>query len=193
MLTRRTFLTGAAGTLSSALIQRFQWFTENEGYPLVVAPRNPTEHIYVSSEYEDLRLSLGKPVCAPEPPTWAGYFEEIWGVRQNHRSELLDACETWGLEPADLHEDCDIDTWLTYWGRNRSPEAAAYHLLEDLDVGPVLRGTAGEVGEIDFVNGPWPGNDYLGAHAVDDLSVSLLQHRLNELGTGIEIHVDADL
>jgi (p)ppGpp synthase/HD superfamily hydrolase len=56
-------------------------------------------------------------------------------------------------------------------------------------IGPVLRGRSGEVGELEFMDGPHPGSNYLGVHARDDLSISLLQHRLNVLGTGIAVEV----
>ena len=38
-----------------------------------------------------------------------------------------------------------------------------------------------------FINWDAPGHDYMGVHADDDLSVSLLQHRLNVLKTGIAV------
>ena len=57
---------------------------------------------------------------------------------------------------------------------------------EGLDLGPDLEG-ANAVGEIVFIDGACPGNDYLGVRATDQVSVSLLKKRLNELDTGIRI------
>ena len=38
--------------------------------------------------------------------------------------------------------------------------------------------------------GVCPGNDYMGVEARDDVTLSLLQHRLNELGAGIKVELD---
>jgi len=191
MLTRRTFLSGSAGTLTAALLKRFEWFSENECHPLIEAPPSPIRHIYASrSDFDDWVLTLGEPCEAPEPPSWADYFEAAWGARKSSQSDLLDLCESYGLDPENLSSECDWETWFTYWGRNQSPRARAYSLLEELDVGTILTGAAGEVGEIAFLDAPFPASDYLGVHAIGDLSISLLQHRLNELDTRIEIHAD---
>jgi hypothetical protein len=44
-------------------------------------------------------------------------------------------------------------------------------------------------GEIEFINGACPGNDYLGAHAPSQLDLALLQRRLNDLHSGIYISI----
>ena len=73
--------------------------------------------------------------------------------------------------------------------RVASPNALAFKLLEDLDIGPKLAGPGDEVGGLEFIDGDAPGHDYLGVHADDALSISLLQHRLNELDTGIAVEL----
>ena len=70
--------------------------------------------------------------------------------------------------------------------RTDSPNARAYRLLENLDLGPSLTGQDA-VGELRFMDGPCPGNDYLGVEAADEATISLLQKRLNELDTGIRL------
>ena len=67
-----------------------------------------------------------------------------------------------------------------------SPCARAYHYLEGIDLGPELTG-AGVAGRLDFYCGGAPGNSFLAVDAVDDVSLSLLQQRLNVLGTGIKV------
>jgi hypothetical protein len=39
------------------------------------------------------------------------------------------------------------------------------------------------------MDGPSPGSNYLGVHVYDNLSISLLQHRLNALGEDIAVEV----
>lgn len=189
MLTRRAFLAGTAGTLSTTLLQRFEWFLRDQKRPLIEAPTAPTEHLYVSRDYGDeLLITLGKPDELPDPPTWAEFFATTWGVDTKDKAGLLDACADWGLEPEQLYSECESETWITHWCRNESVQAKAFYLLEDLDIGTTLRGATGEVGGLTFIDGPSPGNDYLGVHADNELSISLLQHRLNELRTGIQVH-----
>ena len=189
MLTRRAFIAGTAGTLSTTLLQRFEWFLRDQKRPLIEAPAAPTEHLYVSREYGDeLLITLGKPDEAPEPPTWAEYFERTWGIDAKDKPRLLDACHEWGLDPDYLDTECEWETWITHWCRHESGQAKAFSLLEELDVGTSLLNAEGEVGGLTFIDGPSPGNDYLGVHADNELSISLLQHRLNELRTGIQVH-----
>lgn len=67
------------------------------------------------------------------------------------------------------------------------PNANAYRLLESLNIGPELGSGPDEVGELIFIDGAYPGNDYIGVHVYDDLSISLLQRQLNEQGSGLQL------
>ena len=61
-----------------------------------------------------------------------------------------------------------MDFWdvVDTWSYHDSPNARAYRLLEDLDLGPQLTG-AEAVGEINFIDGACPGVDYLGVASPD--------------------------
>ena len=72
------------------------------------------------------------------------------------------------------------------WARCDSLNARAYRLLENLDLGSTLEGP-NAVGELRFIDGACAGNDYLGVEAADEISISLLQKRLNDLGEGVRI------
>jgi hypothetical protein len=89
-----------------------------------------------------------------------------------------------GLKVADLDKPADLDAYLDSWCRADSPNAKAFCLLESLDIGSELR-HINKVGGLVFYDGPMPGSDYLGVHADCGVTLSLLQHRLNELNTGI--------
>ena len=95
----------------------------------------------------------------------------------------------WGLEESQLDDAAPWDTVFRSWGRVDSPNARAYHLLESLDLGPELTGSKA-VGGLIFTDGPCPGNDYLGVSVEDNISISLLQQRLNDLKTGIKVSYD---
>jgi len=90
------------------------------------------------------------------------------------------------ITAGDLDNPADEDAYMDYWCGSDSPNAKAFHLLESLDIGTGLR-HENQVGGLVFYDGPMPGSDYLGVHAECAVTLSLLQHRLNELNTGIRV------
>lgn len=188
--TRRAFIVGAGSALTLPIVSKFEWFIRNEGRPLIEVPRHPVDTLFVGL-YSHGQITLGPEISSPPTITWREYLtqNEAWGDLPTRRSELREICNEYGIEPESLDSECDSEFWIDSWGRTESPNARAYHLLSTLDLGPELCGGPGEVGELSFVDGPAPGNDYLGVHVYDDLSISLLQHRLNELGENIVVEV----
>ena len=185
---RRQFLLGtAAGLVLPRYFDKVFSYVENYGEPLLELPRQPVETMYAVSErgtgYE---LNLGDPW--EEPPQMS--------IREFARYRAGDDWERWYREdwcvdpdePVDWDAEIHYDYVLDHYIRHDAPTALAYRYLENLDLGPQLQG-ATAVGEIRFIDGACPGNDYLGVDAIDDVSLSLLQNRLNELRTGIEIVV----
>lgn len=93
------------------------------------------------------------------------------------------------MKPTELCQKADLSFYLDAWCRMKSPWSRAHALLQSLDIGPDLTGADGTVGGLEFIDGPFPGSDYLGVHCYDDISISLLQARLVELGENIEVRV----
>jgi hypothetical protein len=89
-------------------------------------------------------------------------------------------------EEIEFDELMESDWVFDAWSRQDSSNARAYRLLEKLDLGPDFKGEDA-VGEIRFIDGPHPGSDYLGVEAANQVSISLLQRRLTDLGTNIRI------
>ena len=85
-------------------------------------------------------------------------------------------------EPAD--EDFLFDEWKI-WG---SPQGKAYDELYSLDLGPDLCLNRG-AGSVEFINSPSLGYYANSVEVEGCLSLSLLQGRLNELGTGFRIEI----
>ena len=108
-------------------------------------------------------------------------LEFYWGLEESQRD-----LAPWSLKESQLDDAAPSDTVLGSWGRVDSPNARAYHLLESLDLGPDLTGPKA-VGGLISIDGSCPGVDYLGVTAEDDISISLLQQRLNDLKTGIQV------
>jgi hypothetical protein len=69
-----------------------------------------------------------------------------------------------------------------------APDQLAYDLLCDLDLGPALAGPDA-VGELHLEAGRTIVSSYSNVDAADDISLSLLQQRLNDLGMGVRIRV----
>ena len=79
---------------------------------------------------------------------------------------------------------------IDIWVRDGSPDALAFDYLESLDLGADF-GHAKGVGEIRLHDGVSPGNDSKIVTAPDQLSLSLLQKRLNDLGEYVLVKVSS--
>ena len=185
-ITRRQFLLGtAAGLVLPSFYERAYSFFANHGEPLLLVPKDANEVLYACSEFGDgFELNLGEPDIEP-PEMSIREFCLTFGDGDPERWWR----ENWLFEddgPIDLDEAMDPSTVWDWWLLKYSSNARAYHLLESLDLGPRLCG-AKAIGGLDFICGAAPGIDYLGVKAAGEISLSLLQHRLNELGTGIAV------
>ena len=94
--------------------------------------------------------------------------------------------ENWYLAPAGLDRLVPEYYVEANWELRDGPMARAYNLLGSLDLGPGLAGLD-SVGALEFIQGPVPGSNYTAVCAADNVSLSLLQKRLNDLGTGIRV------
>lgn len=188
-ITRRQFLLGtAAGLILPSFYDKAHSFFENHGEPLLIAPKRPGEILYACSDRTEqgYQLLLGHP-------------ESVWPDKMSVREFCLTFGEgdpeTWWREewictdepvPVDLDADMDQFAVEEWWLALKSPLSQAYHYLQCLDLGPQLQGSRA-VGGLDFGIGGSPGMGFVYVDAVDEVSLSLLQHRLNVLETGIEV------
>mgnify|MGYP001551318711 CR=1 FL=1 len=182
-LTRRQFLLSTAGAAAGFILPSFYSraleFLDQFGEPLLEPPRVVREELIVCYD-RDGELNLGDPYCEPPRMSWREYADKYYG------GNMLEVAEGWGLESRQFDETAPWDVVADAFIRNDSPSAKAYRLLESLDLGPELTGRDA-VGGLIFTDGACPGNDYLGVSAECDITLSLLQQRLNDLGTGIRI------
>jgi hypothetical protein len=192
-ITRRQFLLGTtAGLILPSFYERAYSFFENHGEPLLIVPKGSEETLYACSDFGQpprLQLQLGAPGEGPPDMTIREFclkYEEgdpeTWW-----REQWLGADES---ESIDIDIDMPMDEFAVAdrWLREDSCTARAYRYLESLDLGANFNGP-NPIGGLDFIDGAYPGNDYLGVEAFDPVSVSLLQQRLNDLGTGIKIEM----
>jgi len=189
MITRRTFLIGVGTTLTLPLVDRFADHIASFGEPILVPPKEHSGVLYVYPD-RDLQIGLnGDPWVLP-PISWREFLTDRLDMEIPSDPEEFEQIEyDWGVTPSQLDEDVDPEIWIEHWSRSESPNARAFDLLSSLDLGPELTGDGMTAGGLQFIDGACPGNDYLGVQADDMISVSLLQHRLNELDTGLVVQL----
>ena len=185
--TRRQFLLSTVGAAGGFILPSFYAraleFVDQFEEPLLEPPKRVVDELIICQEFIEGELTLGDPREAPPDMTWREFLTRY------HPGSLDEGEFHWGLEEAQLDDAAPWDTVLGSWGRVDSPNARAYHLLESLDLGPDLTGPKA-VGGLNFIDGSCPGVDYLGVTVEDDISISLLQQRLNDLKTGIKVSLD---
>jgi len=183
-ISRRQFILGtASGLILPSYYDKVFTYFENHGEPLIEIPRQVALDLYtVDLGSDDFEFNLGSPLLEPPPMTVREFANRYLGGEEGYR-------EAWCREEdaeVDFDAYMDPEYVLDAWAPSDSPTAQAYRLLKDLDLGPDLD-SEDAVGQILFIDGPHPGSDYLGAQADDPVTISLLQKRLNELGTGIRV------
>ena len=181
--TRRQFLLSTVGAAGGFILPSFYAraleFVDQFEEPLLEPPKRVVDEITICASLGG-ELNIGEPAEQIPDMTWREFLTRY------HPGSLDEGEFHWGLEEAQLDDAAPWDTVLGSWGRVDSPNARAYHLLESLDLGPDLTGPKA-VGGLSFIDGSCPGVDYLGVTVEDDISISLLQQRLNDLKTGIKV------
>ena len=184
-VTRRQFLLSTAGAAVGAIIPSFYFraleFFEQFGEPLLVPPERVTEELVVARINDYPELCLGDPYAEPPAMTFREYFTR-------YEPEGFETFErNWGLRPDDLDTEIDDDYVMDQWLLHHGPSARAYHYLQSLDLGRALRGP-NAVGGLDFLE-EWnmAGSNWVAVSPQDEITLSLLQQRLNDLGTGIRV------
>jgi hypothetical protein len=182
-ITRRQFLLSTVGAAGGFILPSFYHraleFLDVFGEPLLEPPEKVVDELIICYD-RDGELNLGDPYSEPPEMTWRECIERYYP------DTLEDFESHWDLQISELDDEAPWDWVVDRWSRSDSPNAMAYRFLENLDLGPDLKGP-NAVGGLVFTDGACPGNDYLGVAVQDEISVSLLQQRLNDLGTGIKL------
>jgi hypothetical protein len=174
-------------------IRKAKIFSLRNNRPLLTPPeRRAEEKLFINSGIRDdasWRLSLGPiDVQAPPPPTWREHLGSL-GVPLGTEEDVRRASDERGMEPEDLDARVNGFSWEDRWDNFTGPQASAFHLLKSIDLGPADSPLRRE-GDILFEEfGGGPGNGYTWVELGDDLTASLLQQRLIELGLPINVAV----
>jgi len=179
-ISRRQFVLGtAAGLILPSYYDKVLTYFENHGEPLIEIPNQADTELLVVDEYGSYEFHLGDPWAEPPEMTIREFALEYCGSEEAYQEDWCDG------EEVDFDAIEDPEIVLESWAFHSS-SAEAFYLLEGLDLGPDLN-RKDAVGQIRFIDGECPGNSYRGVEAVDQVSISLLQKRLNDLDTGIRI------
>ena len=182
-ISRRQFLLSTVGAAGGFILPSFYTraleFLDQFGEPLLEAPKLVVDELIICTE-RDGELNLGDP--------WEQVPDMSWReMLTRYQPEGLDNLEAhWDLTESQLDDEAPWDWVVDFWCRADSPNARAYRLLNNLNLGPNFT-EPDAIGELVFTDGPCPGNDYLGVAVEDEISASLLQQRLNDLNTGIKL------
>jgi hypothetical protein len=183
-VTRRQFLLSTAGASVGAIIPSFYFraleFFEQFEEPLLVAPAKTVQDLCVLDNCGELELCLGDPFAGPPELTYREYFERY------EPDALEDPMSKWGLYPEDLDYPMEEEYQMDMWFLHHGPSARAHTYLKSLDLGHHLSGPD-SVGALDFFEEANMTGAWRGVRPENEVTLSLLQKRLNDLGTGIRI------
>ena len=190
---RRSFLIGATSAILTAGFYRdVTRFIERKDEPLLIKPDDVIRTLHAIRQGNGFTLWLDNhPDDEPDwSMTWADYYKQAWGYSRtkaiaNIRSEKS---VTWREAREMADETVDADELLDWHYDYELGSALAVRFFRDVDLGPDFAAGVGR-GQVSFADYKCAGPDRWGSEAADQLSLSLLQGRLNELDTGVEVQI----
>ena len=182
---RRGFLIGAGSLLTAAFVSDARSFIRRTNQPLLASPSQVVETMYWHEiPDEGYQLTVGPWTFAPPPPTWREFFVRE-GIPHRTDKEIEKICRSHLIEPGDFDRAMSKPYWEDWFDITGGPLARAYHLLENIDLGPTRGSGRGPL--LEFNVGSHPGDSTHYVNAKDMLSLSLLQARLVDLKLPIKI------
>jgi len=190
LITRRHFLIGALTGLTLSIINRHVKYMEEFGEPLLQLPQKVENTLYINKG-QDFMIGLNKDPLSVEPPksSLIEYLVSVHGETVPVSAADYEYFEMeYGYEATDLVAPVPETLWLDDSARI-GPRADAYHFLKSFEFGSAFDIEDESYGSLSFYDGPVIGSDYLGVHADDELSISLLQNELNSRGANTAIKI----
>ena len=196
---RRSFLIGAGSILTAAFVDKANWFIRNKSavVPLVQATQQTTK-LYFVPQGTEFELRLGSPDFGFEDLTYREVLDRYYDVylpkdEPVTLSQFREIYHDCGITPKMLDKEADLMDYIDAWGRNDANKAKAYWYLHDLDLFGREDAEGLRKGDLCFIDGVHPGNDYLGVTSNDLVTASLLQARLLELGHDTSVEISQDI
>ena len=166
---------------------------KNTVVPLI-KPEQAANKIYFVQQGTQYELRLDSPDFGLENLTYREVLDRYRGVELPKDepvtlSQFREIYHDWGITPRMLDQEADLMDYIDEWGRTDADKAKAYRYLNDLDLLGSEEAEGLRMGDIRFIDGCQPGNDYLAVTSHDPVSASLLQARLLELGHNISVEI----
>jgi hypothetical protein len=185
MLTRREFLIGfGAGLILPNWVLKAEQFIENEGRALLELPAVANDTLtalgndlgytlYLNDEQDVPRLTWREMIDRYQLTNGEPLDDYDWTLRQ------------WGYND-NLDEEVSESIVFDFWLEREGPSVQAYQLLENLPLDNAeLDGQL--YGGLTFTHGFHPGDWTPHVIADDQLTLSLLQRKFNDLGMAIRV------
>jgi hypothetical protein len=213
-MNRRSFLfmsglVSGSILIPSSLARRIRRTCIGNQQPLLITPPAPGGTLYAVKGWNGaFTLKLGS-LEGPSPPTLGEYLEDKgWelhtgdsittflrehkGLSDEEIRERLEAGETLNDMVGDLDaplDGYDLDDWNDNMLSRESPEALAFHYLEELPLDDEAGDEGNQLGDLNFTEGDSPGSNLTYVKAADLATLACLQHRLNDLNENIAIEI----
>jgi len=195
---RRSFLVQSArmmgAVLTASFVTQVEAYVEHKNSPLLLPPSHQNRILYaIEDAGGKYCLYLDKHPLDDAIPeiTWRDLIVDHWGwSEQDGIAHLQD---NYGISKkearamlGDIAPEDSVGDWFYL---AQSANAQAFFYLAHLDLGPDFSTNVDAAGEIWFKDGYCPGNDTRKVEVPENISLSLLQARLIDLGEDIKIEV----
>jgi hypothetical protein len=202
MITKRSFLQGSAGLLSSTLLCKHLNGFESYGKTIIESAKDFEDTLFYNLSTDSFELGTwdiskwgASKYLRDELPTWSEYLEEVWeqSVDPNDLEITVEIHIDFGVKPDDYEQLIDPKTWFFEFAysspefRSWAPPCRAHDYLINLDLGPELMDDCNPFNDehglffyYDYQAFGGPDVDFV--EALSPLTLTMLEKKLIELG-----------
>ena len=199
-MNRRSFLVGSGSILTSAFVDKANWFLRNKNsvVPFAEAKETANTIYFVDLGNQNFDLRMGTPDYGLPDLTFRQWLEKYeyplnFGLQgdEDINKESFEKLMSWhDVETDQLDEIAPFELYHRKWELTDSPFARANLYLRDLDLFNDSASNGELLGDLEFINKHQMHHGYtLGVASEDPLTASLLQARLLELGKNISVKI----
>ena len=196
-MNRRSFLIGTSSILSTAFVDKANWFLRNQNSVVPFFENSePAQKLYFVRQQADwYDIFLGRPDYGFPELTYREWLSKYEGFelpkgKLINSNDLKRLWEDYGMEPNELDLVAAMEYYHDQWELNDSPFALAYDYLSSIDLFGKDDDEGLKMGDLEFMYSHDINYSYnIGVTSEDPITASLLQARLIELGhnTSVEI------
>jgi hypothetical protein len=183
-ISRRQFLINTAGAAIGAILPDFyiralQYFEVHES-ALLIPPDRVSQDLVVANINDYDELFLGDPWEEPPSMTWREFLTRYCPAELDSPGDYFE------LLPGQLDEEAEFELVADNWLLHDGPSARAYQYLESLDL-RLQDYTRNTQHGLDFIRASNMVSEWPVVRPRSEVSLSLLQQRLNDLQTGVRV------